>query len=48
MTTELEPENEFDPEEQARLDAALDAGIEAAKKGEHVDAEVFIQELLLG
>lgn len=37
---------EFSPEERARLEAALDAGIAAARSGDHVDAEAFIEELL--
>jgi hypothetical protein len=40
------PEDEFSPEERARLDAALDAGIAAARSGDHVDAEEFIKGLL--
>jgi hypothetical protein len=39
-------EDEFDPEERARLDAALDAGIEAARRGDVVDGEVVARELL--
>ena len=37
---------EFSPEERARLDAALDEGIAAARRGDHSDADEFIQELL--
>ncbi|MGB8932228.1 MAG: hypothetical protein WCC48_13375 [Anaeromyxobacteraceae bacterium] len=39
-------EDEFDPEERARLDAALDAGIAAARRGDVVDGEVVVRELL--
>jgi hypothetical protein len=37
---------EFDAHEQARLDQALDEGIAAARAGDHVDAEGFVNELL--
>jgi hypothetical protein len=37
---------EFDEHEQARLDRALDEGIAAARGGDHVDAEDFVNELL--
>ena len=37
---------EFDEQEQARLDRALDEGIAAARAGDHVDAEGFVNELL--
>jgi hypothetical protein len=37
---------EFTPEERARLDAALDEGIAAARRGDHSDADEFIQGLL--
>jgi hypothetical protein len=40
------PEDEFSPEERARLDAALDDGIAAARAGDHVDADEFIKGLL--
>lgn len=44
---ELTPvEDEFDPEKRARLDAALDAGIAAARSGDVVDGEVVVRELL--
>ena len=39
-------DDDFDPEERARLHEALDAGIAAARAGDHVDAEEFIRELL--
>ncbi len=39
-------EDEFDPEERARLDAALDVGIAAARRGDVVDGEVVVRELL--
>jgi hypothetical protein len=41
----LVEDDEFDPEERARLHEALDAGIAAARAGDHVDAEDFIREL---
>ncbi len=37
---------DFDPQERERLHEALDAGIAAARSGEHVDADEFIRELL--
>jgi hypothetical protein len=37
---------EFTLEERARLDAALDEGIAAARRGDHCDADEFIQGLL--
>ncbi len=37
---------EFTPEERARLEAALDDGIAAARRGDHSDAGEFIQGLL--
>jgi len=39
-------DDDFDPEERARLEAALDQGIAAARRGDHSDADEFIQELL--
>ncbi len=36
----------FDDEERRALYAALDEGIIAARNGDHVDAESFVQELL--
>ena len=39
-------DDDFDPEERARLDAALDAGIAAARAGDLVDADEVIRELL--
>jgi hypothetical protein len=39
-------DGDFDDEERARLNAALDEGIAAARGGDHVDAEEFLQELL--
>ena len=39
-------EDDFDPEERARLLEALDAGIAAARDGDHVEADEFIRELL--
>jgi hypothetical protein len=39
-------DDDFDPEERARLHEALDAGIAAARAGDHVDADEFIRELL--
>jgi hypothetical protein len=39
-------DDDFEPEERARLDAALDAGIAAARAGDHVDADEVIRELL--
>jgi len=39
-------EDDFDPEERARLHEALDAGIAAVRAGDHVDADEFIRELL--
>jgi predicted transcriptional regulator len=38
--------DELDDEERARLHEALDAGIAAARAGDHVDADEFIRELL--
>lgn len=37
---------EFTPEERAKLEAALDEGIAAARRGDHSDADEFIQGLL--
>jgi hypothetical protein len=42
----LDDDDEYSPEERARLDEALDAGIAAARAGDHADAEEFIRELL--
>ena len=39
-------DDDFEPEERARLDAALDAGIAAACAGDLVDADEVIRELL--
>jgi hypothetical protein len=39
-------DDDFTPEERARLHEALDAGIAAARAGDHVEADEFIQELL--
>ena len=39
-------EEDFDPEERARLHEALDAGIAAVRAGDHVDADEFIREPL--
>jgi hypothetical protein len=39
-------DDEFSPEERARLLAALDDGIAAARAGDHTDADDFIRELL--
>ena len=39
-------DDDFGPEERARLDAALGAGIAAARAGDHVDADEVIRELL--
>jgi hypothetical protein len=39
-------EDDFDDEERERLNEALDAGIAAARAGDHVDAEEAIRELL--
>ncbi len=39
-------DDEFTPEERARLHEALDASIAAARAGDHVDADEFIQGLL--
>ena len=36
----------FDDEKRAALLSALDEGIAAARRGEHADAEQFVQELL--
>ncbi|MGC4001260.1 MAG: hypothetical protein QM767_28885 [Anaeromyxobacter sp.] len=41
--TLVEAGDEFSPEERAKLDAALDAGIAAARSGDQVDADEFIQ-----
>jgi hypothetical protein len=38
--------DDFDDEERRALYAALDEGIAAARSGDHVDAEGFVQELL--
>jgi predicted transcriptional regulator len=38
-------EDEFDPEERARLDAALELGMAQARAGNVVDAETVIREL---
>jgi hypothetical protein len=39
-------DDDFEPEERARLDAALDSGIAAARAGDLVDADEVIRELL--
>jgi hypothetical protein len=39
-------DDDFDPEERARLHEALDGGIAAARAGDHVDADEFSRELL--
>lgn len=39
-------DDDFEPEERARLHEALDVGIAAARAGDHVDAGDFIRELL--
>ena len=39
-------DDDFEPEERARLDAALDAGIAAARAGDLVDADQVIREIL--
>jgi predicted transcriptional regulator len=39
-------DDDLDPEERARLHEALDAGIAAARSGDHVDAEEVVRELL--
>lgn len=39
-------DDEFSPEERARLHEALDAGIAAGRSGDHTDADDFIRELL--
>jgi hypothetical protein len=39
-------EGELSAEERARLDAALDEGMAAARRGDVVDADVVIRELL--
>lgn len=39
-------EDDLSDEERAELHIALDAGIAAARAGEHVDAEVFVKSLL--
>ncbi len=44
---ELVPiDDDLDSEERERLHKALDAGIAAARAGDHVDADEFIGELL--
>ncbi len=39
-------EAELDEDDRARLHQALDEGIAAARAGDHVDAEDFVNELL--
>jgi hypothetical protein len=39
-------EGELSAEERARLDAALDEGMAAARRGDVVDADVVIREML--
>ena len=39
-------DDDFEPEERARLAAALDAGSAAARAGDLVDADEVIRELL--
>ncbi len=39
-------DDDFEPEERARPDAALDAGIAAARAGDLVNADEVIRELL--
>ena len=46
---ELAPvEPDFDPEERARLDAAIEASMAQAKAGRVVDAEVVLRKLRSG
>ncbi len=45
LILEEHEEDEFDPEEQARLDAFLDISIAAADRGETVSAEDFLAKL---
>ncbi len=37
---------DLEPEERERILRAIDAGQSAARRGEHVDAEEFVAELL--
>jgi hypothetical protein len=37
---------DFDDAERAKLHAALDEGLAAARAGDHIDAEDFVRELL--
>lgn len=41
-----EQDDGFDDEERRALHKALDDGIVAARAGDHVDAEAYVQELL--
>jgi hypothetical protein len=41
-----EGDEAFDADERRALDQALDEGISAARAGDHVDAEDFVNELL--
>lgn len=46
LEAEVGRDDGFDDEERAALVKALDDGIVAARKGEHVDADEFVRELL--
>ena len=43
---ELQPvDDDFDPEERARLLAAIDDGIEDFERGDHIDGFAFIAQM---
>ena len=46
VSTAANVDDGFDDEERQALYQALDEGIAAARAGDHVDAEAFVQELL--
>jgi hypothetical protein len=43
----LEPDDGIPAEERQRILRAIDEGLLAARRGEHVDADEFINELLV-
>lgn len=46
VEAEVGQDDGFDDDERAALMSALDKGIAAAKNGDHVDADEFVQDLL--
>lgn len=46
VEAEVGQDDGFDDDERAALMSALDKGIAAARNGDHVDADEFVQDLL--